>query len=167
MKSHHQVKPRRHRQQLRAVFGAGSGIFPVQSADRADVPVALFLIEVGSGNVGMAQRREVERLALEQINRRATLVACRRRIIQNVQLFARQHVAHGGVGYAINRAEVAAAQTLRHVVAIFDLVADAMLQKPDFGHDCRLHRSLHNRIVGRRKKRHGQSLTLPRLGAKD
>ncbi len=35
------------------------------------------------------------------------------------------------VTHAINRAEVAATQTLQHFVATFNEVAHAMLQKPD------------------------------------
>ena len=91
------------------------------------MPVALFLIEIGRRNVGMAQRRQIERLALEQINRRRALVIGRGWVVEDVQLFARQHVANGGIGHAIDRAEVAAAQTLDDVVTIFDAVADPML----------------------------------------
>ena len=133
---HHQVEAGRNRQQLRAVFGA-NGFAPIQTADRADVPGAVFLIEISRRNVGMAQRRQIERLALEQVERRRAFVGGGGGIVQNVHLFAGQHVANGAIEHAVNRAKITAAQTLDHIVTVFDAVANAMLQKPDFGRESR------------------------------
>jgi hypothetical protein len=43
-------------QQLRAVYRAEGGALEIEAATRANAPVAVFLLEVGCGDVGMAQR---------------------------------------------------------------------------------------------------------------
>ncbi len=81
----------------------------------------------------MSQRGEVERFALEQLQRRAALIEGGVGVIQHVHLFARHDVANGRIAHLVHRAKVAAAEMPEYFVTVFKPVADAMAQKADFG----------------------------------
>ncbi len=79
----------------------------------------------------MANRGKVERFAPEQIERVLSFVAARFRMRQHVHFFGGERVANGGVEHTVNRAKVAPAKGLKHVVTVFDPVADAVFKRSD------------------------------------
>lgn len=83
----------------------------------------------------MAQRGESKCFALETFDGGGAFVAGRARIVENVHFFARQFISDSGIVDLINRAEIAAAQMRPHLVAAFDDVAVAVLQKRRRGVD--------------------------------
>jgi hypothetical protein len=82
----------------------------------------------------MAQRSEVEGFTLKQVNRIGALISGRRGVVQHVHFLARENIADGAVEHAIHRAEVAAAEVLEDLIATFDAVGGAVLQKAQAGY---------------------------------